>query len=98
MRVLPAVQRQRVPLTCLLMAISPLSVAAPATNPAAAELVLPPLIPWHGKSREVVVAKDDPWITPAEATDFRFSPSYDDTAAWLKKLCDASPQTLKMIS
>src|SRR5262245_32669254 len=65
---------------------------------AVAQDFLPPAIPWHGKSYELVVPKGDPWITPCEASDFRLSPSYDDTIAWLKKLADAAPQTLKMVS
>ena len=63
----------------------------------ASEPILPPLIPWDGKSRALVVPKDDPWITPAEKNDLRTSPSYDETVAWLQKLVAAAPQ-LKMIS
>lgn len=59
--------------------------------------ILPPAIPWDGKVREVVVAADDPWITPAEASNFRFSPDYDDTVAWLQKL-DAASADLRMVS
>lgn len=77
------------------------TVLGQSTQPfsrAASELILPPLVPWEGKSRQVMVAKNDPWITPAEAGDFKFSPSYEETVAWLRRLVDASPQTLKMIS
>ena len=71
----------------------------PATFPAAAsEPIFPPLIEWNGTSRAVAVPNDDPWVTPFETGDFRVSPSYDDTVAWLRRLVEASPQTLKMIS
>jgi hypothetical protein len=66
-------------------------------SPAASQPVLPPLVPWNGKSRALVAAKDDPWITPAEKSDFRLTPSYEETTAWLQKLVAAVPQ-LKMIS
>jgi len=64
----------------------------------AGEPILPPLIPWDGQSRASVVPKDDPWITPAEKSDLRTSPNYNDTIAWLQKLVAAAPQQLKMIS
>ncbi len=66
-------------------------------SPAASEPILPPLPPWDGKSRELIAAKDDPWLTPAEKTDFRLTPSYEETVAWLRKLVAAAPQ-LKMVS
>lgn len=59
--------------------------------------VLPPALPWSGRSRELVVHASNPWITPAERSSFRFSPSYDETVAWLKKLDAAAPE-LQMIS
>jgi hypothetical protein len=74
------------------------NVAGQTTAPVYHQDVLPPLVPWDGRSRELVIAMDDPWITPAEATGLRSSPSYDDTVAWLRKLVDSSPQTLLMIS
>ncbi len=81
----------------LLLSIVSSAVAQPQLPVAASEPILPPLIPWNGKSRALVVAKDDPWITPAEQSDLRASPSYDETVAWLRKLVAAAPQ-LKMIS
>src|ERR1051325_3013621 len=59
--------------------------------------MLPPLKPWNGKSRALIVSKNDPWITPAEMSDFRTTPSYDETVSWLRKLVAAAPE-LKMIS
>ena len=63
----------------------------------APEEILPPVIPWSGKSRELVVTASDPWITPIEKTNFRLTPAYDETVAWLRKLVAASPE-LRMVS
>ena len=59
--------------------------------------ILPPVIPWDGKSRELVVPASDAWVTPAERSAFRLSPTYDETVAWLRRLDAASPE-LQMIS
>ena len=64
---------------------------------AASQPILPPLAPWNGKSRALIVPKTDPWITPAEITDFHLTPSFDETTTWLDKLVAAAPQ-LHMIS
>ena len=69
----------------------------PTFSEAATQPILPPVVPWNGKSRALAVAKNDPWITPAEKTDFRTTPSYDETMAWLRKLTAAAPE-LKIIS
>jgi hypothetical protein len=66
--------------------------------PAATQPILPPALPWSGKTRELAVKPDDPWATACEQSGFRVSPDYNDTIAWLKKLCDAAPQQLKMVS
>lgn len=58
---------------------------------------LPPAIPWNGKSRSLMVAATDPWVTPSERDQLRTTPRYDETVAWLRKLVAAAPQ-LKMIS
>jgi murein tripeptide amidase MpaA len=90
----------------LLAAVNSITVIdaseTPATSPrgfleAARNPILPPLAPWDGKSRALVVSKSDAWITPAEKSDFRATPSYDETVAWLRKLVAAAPQ-LKMLS
>ncbi len=44
------------------------------------------------------MAADDPWITPAEKSDFQTTPSYDETVAWLQKLVAAAPEQLHMLS
>lgn len=83
------------------IAITQSPAAAPATqqefSPAASQSILPALASWDGKSRALIAPKDDPWITPAEKTDFRLTPSYNETVAWLRKLAAAAPQ-LKLIS
>jgi hypothetical protein len=53
---------------------------------------LPPELPWDGKSRELIAAADDPWITPAERTGLTETPRYDETMAWLEQLVEASPK------
>ncbi|RIK76702.1 carboxypeptidase [candidate division KSB1 bacterium] len=61
------------------------------------QAILPPELPWQGKSQSLVVAQNNPWITPAEKDDFVKTPRYDETVSWLRKLCEAAPE-LKMIS
>lgn len=70
------------------------SVTAHAAEVAAP---LPPVIPWDGRSRSLAVAADHPWVTPAEKTNFRLSPNYDETVAWLQRLTAAAPE-LRMMS
>ena len=38
---------------------------------------LPKVAPWSGRSRELVRPVTDPWITPAEASGFQETPSYE---------------------
>lgn len=68
-----------------------------ATLTSAQQAILPPAIPWNGKSRELVVPAGDPWITPSEKDGLRTTPRYDETVAYLKRLVAASPN-LKMVS
>lgn len=68
-----------------------------ATTQLAAQSILPPAMKWNGKSESLIAKANNPWITPAEKSNFETTPSYDETMAWLKKLCDSSP-LLKMIS
>ena len=63
----------------------------------AAQSILPPVQEWHGKSESLIVKSNNPWITPAEKSDFVTTPTYDETMNWLKKLADASPM-ISMIS
>jgi hypothetical protein len=72
---------------------SPGSIApAQPFSEAASQPILPPLVPWNGKSRALTVSKNDPWITPAEKNDFRTTPSYEEMMVWLRKLVAAAPQ------
>ncbi|HUP62633.1 MAG TPA: M14 family metallopeptidase [Thermoanaerobaculia bacterium] len=75
-------------LTALLLSATLTSAQAP---------VLPPALPWNGASRALAVAATDPWVTPSEATNFRTTPRYDETFAYLRRLVAAAPQ-LKMVS
>ena len=61
------------------------------------EEVLPSPLPWHGRSEDLLVGEDDPWITPAEESGLTESPDYETTVAWLKNLVQASDR-LRMIS
>ncbi len=61
------------------------------------ESFLPPLQDWSGASESLIVADDDPWITPAERMQLRSTPGYDETVAWLQKLAGAAPE-LEMVS
>ena len=65
--------------------------------PASALPPLPPLIPWSGKSRELVVAVSDPWITPSETSALRLTPNYEETVTYLRKL-DAAAPDMQMVS
>ncbi|MEO8771038.1 MAG: M14 family metallopeptidase, partial [Ferruginibacter sp.] len=62
-----------------------------------AQSILPPVIEWNGKSVSLIAKTNNPWITPAEKSNFVTTPSYDETMSWFKKLADASP-LLTMIS
>jgi hypothetical protein len=61
------------------------------TPPGTPQDFLPPALPWHGRSEALVVGRDHPWITPSEQTDLLDSPSYDETVAYLERLCAACP-------
>ena len=56
------------------------------------ERILPPESPWNGASRALMVAPDDPWITPAEASGLVRTPNYEQTVAYLKRLAAAAPE------
>jgi hypothetical protein len=56
------------------------------------EAILPPEIPWAGRSQSLAVPASDPWATPAEKSQLARTPSYDDTVAWLRRLVDAAPE------
>ncbi len=58
---------------------------------------LPPEIPWHGPSENLIAGDNDPWITPAEKTGLTRTPRYGETVAWLQKLAEATAQ-VKLVS
>jgi len=58
---------------------------------------LPPAPPWSGRSRELVVSEDDPWITPCERSGLVDSPPYDETIEWLERIVAAAPE-LEMVT
>ena len=74
--------------------ISPVSLGAAAPGD---EAILPPEIPWSGRSRSLVVSADEEWITPAERSGLTRTPRYDETVAWLKRLVGAAPE-LELVS
>lgn len=53
--------------------------------------IMPPQLPWDGKSKSLIVDKSDPWVTPFELSDGFESPNYAETMAWLEKLANESP-------
>jgi hypothetical protein len=67
-------------------------VLAASGWPAAPQDFLPPALPWHGASEALIAQPDNPWITPAERTQLLDSPDYEETMAYLRKLCAASPR------
>jgi hypothetical protein len=60
----------------------------PPSDPAS---FLPPAQPWTGASESLIAGRDDPWVTPAEASGFTSTPSYDQTVAWLTALAASCP-------
>ncbi len=74
-----------------------LLMASAAGAAAEIQAVLPPEIPWKGKSLSLAVAPGDPWATPAERARFERTPRYDETVAWLKRLVAAAPE-LRLVS
>lgn len=67
------------------------SAQTPTSLPGLPAAVLPPAQPWSGGSERLIVAADDPWITPAERANFATTPLYAETRAWLERLAAASP-------
>lgn len=59
--------------------------------------VLPPEIPWKGKSLSLALEPGHPWATPAEQALLNRTPRYDETVAYLKRLAAAAPE-LRLVS
>ncbi|MBA3886941.1 MAG: M14 family metallopeptidase, partial [Acidobacteria bacterium] len=72
------------------------SAAAALAQPVV-PVILPPELPWSGKSESLALAPDHPWATPAEASGLTATPRYAETMTWLQRLADASPE-LAMVS
>lgn len=67
------------------------SAQTPTPLPGLPAAILPPVQPWSGASERLIVAANDPWITPAERAGFATTPPYAETRAWLERLAAASP-------
>lgn len=82
--------------TALALALVLVSVSAFAQDAKSTE-ILPPLPPWGGETKALMLPSSDAWVTPSEASQFRTTPSYDETVAYLRRLVAAAPQ-LKLVS
>ena len=83
-------------ITAIILAV--LGTAMPILAGSAGEdAILPPELPWSGKSRSLMVPTDHPWVTPAEKTGLARTSRYEQTVSWLRKLVDAAPE-LAMVS
>ncbi len=56
-----------------------------------AQDILPKTREWSGTSEMLIAGKNHPWITHTEVSDFKTTPSYEETIQWLRKLSSASP-------
>ncbi len=59
--------------------------------------ILPPALPWRGKSEALLLPPAHPWATPFEASGGERTPRYDVTLAFLRRLAEASPE-LRLVS
>ena len=82
---------------CALAAFLLISMPLPVIAAGFPLAPLPANRPWTGASERFVAKKTDPWITPAEASDFVETPDHAVTRAWLEKLVAGSP-SLKLES
>ena len=80
-------RRRAVGLCALALTLLPQSVPAQSPVPA----ILPPQLPWSGRSEALALPPDHPWATPAEASGLTATPRYDETVDWLRRLVAASP-------
>ena len=63
-----------------------------SAGPASQNSILPPELPWSGKSQSLLIPATDSWATPFEQSGLNQTPRYDETVAWLQKLVDAAPE------
>jgi murein tripeptide amidase MpaA len=90
-------QRRFATLSLVLLAALLAPSATGWAAPAAETAILPPLPPWNGASRALMVPKGDPWITPSEVSGLKTTPTYAETVAWLRKL-DAASKEVSLVS
>mgnify|MGYP003665667270 FL=1 len=62
-----------------------------------AQDIMPPTLPWSGKSKELLVDNSHNWVTPFELSDGLESPSYSETIAWVEKLA-ANSEYLRIVT
>ncbi len=74
------------------------ATAASFAGDAASTPILPPELPWHGKSEALVLGPSQEWATPAEKGGLLRTPRYDETVAWLRALEAAAPRQLRLLS
>jgi murein tripeptide amidase MpaA len=79
------------------LAVAAARPASTTAQDASHRAVLPPELPWSGKSRSLAVAPAHQWSTPAEQSRFRTTPRYDATIRWLQRL-DAASDDVSMVS
>jgi murein tripeptide amidase MpaA len=68
------------------------AAADQAGGTARGRAILPPELPWSGRSEALVVPADHPWVTPAETSRFEQTPRYEETVAWLRRLVASAPE------
>lgn len=84
----PIATHRRWPYALAMLATLLVALAAAASDMMAP---LPPPLPWHGASEQLIAKAGDPWMTAAEAAIFEATPNYAETRAWLERLAAASP-------
>ena len=73
-----------------------LALTAAGSAAAADPSILPPELPWSGRSESLVVAANDPWVTPSERSGVTATPRYPETVDWLRRLAAASSLDLRV--
>ncbi len=59
-------------------------------SPLFAQEIMPPTIPWSGKSLDLIVDNSNKWVTPAEISGLTESPDYNTTMKWMEEVSQAS--------
>jgi len=58
----------------------------------AESVILPPELPWEGKSLALALPAGHEWATHFEQSGLERTPRYDETVAWLRRLVDRAPE------